>query len=388
MRHRTLTTARRSSARREPTSSSRPGWSSRAPRSPPPSGWATRSAKATSSTGIQRRPDVSAEARDRPEDPGCRGCRIRRRPLPGRGLEPDAPGLPRPARTSIGMSVDQATATLEQAGFDVSVGEAVDSAEAAGIVAAQSPGAGKVSGGTQVTIIPSNGQGVAVPDVAGKQLNQAVSELRCRRVRQCPTRSVHGRCDRRHPGQGIGHEPACGHGREPERGHHGGIQPHQVRLVAPTQAKTALTALAAVGAVGAGAALWGIGVERYLFTVREHAVRILPMGTAPLRVLHLSDAHMAPWQRRKQRWMAALADQMATRPRRQHGRQPRACGGASRAAGRTRSAARDPRCLRARVERPRRALAAQPAQILHRTVEGEVRERAAGHPGARRLPRR
>ena len=79
--------------------------------------------------------------------------------------------------------------------------------------------------------------------------------------------------------------------------------------MAPTQAKTALTALAAVGAVGAGAALWGIGVERYLFTVREHAVRILPMGTAPLRVLHLSDAHMAPWQRRKQRWMAALADQ-------------------------------------------------------------------------------
>ena len=78
----------------------------------------------------------------------------------------------------IGMSVDQATATLEQAGFDVSVGEAVDSAEAAGIVAAQSPGAGRVSGGTQVTINPSNGQGLAVPDVTGKQLNQAVSELR------------------------------------------------------------------------------------------------------------------------------------------------------------------------------------------------------------------
>ncbi len=75
----------------------------------------------------------------------------------------------------------------------------------------------------------------------------------------------------------------------------------------PTQAKTALTALAAVGAVGAGAAIWGIGIERYLFTVREHSVRILPAGTTPLRVLHLSDAHMAPWQRRKQRWMAALA---------------------------------------------------------------------------------
>ena len=55
---------------------------------------------------------------------------------------------------------------------------AVDSAEAAGIVAAQNPGAGRVGGGTAVTINPSNGQGVAVPDVAGKQLNQAVSDLR------------------------------------------------------------------------------------------------------------------------------------------------------------------------------------------------------------------
>jgi len=79
--------------------------------------------------------------------------------------------------------------------------------------------------------------------------------------------------------------------------------------VPPAQAKTALTALAAVGAVSASAAVWGVGIERYLFTVREHAVRILPRGTAPLRVLHLSDAHMAPWQRRKQQWMAALAEQ-------------------------------------------------------------------------------
>jgi predicted MPP superfamily phosphohydrolase len=72
--------------------------------------------------------------------------------------------------------------------------------------------------------------------------------------------------------------------------------------------RTALAALGAVGAVGAGAAIWGIGIERYLFIVREHDARILPPGSRPVRVLHLSDAHMAPWQRRKQRWMAALAD--------------------------------------------------------------------------------
>jgi predicted MPP superfamily phosphohydrolase len=77
--------------------------------------------------------------------------------------------------------------------------------------------------------------------------------------------------------------------------------------VPSSPAKTALTALAAVGAVGAGAAVWGIGIERYLFTVREHDLHILPAGASPIRVLHLSDAHMAPWQHRKQRWMAALA---------------------------------------------------------------------------------
>lgn len=78
---------------------------------------------------------------------------------------------------------------------------------------------------------------------------------------------------------------------------------------APAPVKTALTALGAVGAVGAGAAIWGIGIERYLFTVREHTLPVLPHGSAPIRVLHLSDAHMAPWQHRKQRWIARLAEQ-------------------------------------------------------------------------------
>ena len=75
-----------------------------------------------------------------------------------------------------------------------------------------------------------------------------------------------------------------------------------------TTARTALTALGAVGAVGAAAAVWGIGIERYLFTVRWHEIPVLPAGARPIRVLHLSDAHMAPWQGRKQRWIAALAE--------------------------------------------------------------------------------
>jgi predicted MPP superfamily phosphohydrolase len=77
--------------------------------------------------------------------------------------------------------------------------------------------------------------------------------------------------------------------------------------VATPAAKAALTAVAAVGAVGAGAATWGMGIERYLFTVRYHALRVLPRDADALRILHISDAHMAPWQHRKQEWIAGLA---------------------------------------------------------------------------------
>lgn len=76
----------------------------------------------------------------------------------------------------------------------------------------------------------------------------------------------------------------------------------------PRAARTALTVFGTVGAVGASAAIWGIGIERYLFTVRFHELAVLPRGSAPIRVLHLSDAHMAPWQHRKQEWIAALAE--------------------------------------------------------------------------------
>lgn len=55
-------------------------------------------------------------------------------------------------------------------------------------------------------------------------------------------------------------------------------------------------------------AVWGVGIERHLYTVREVSAAALPPGTAPLRVLHVSDAHIAPWQRRKQDWLASLAD--------------------------------------------------------------------------------
>ena len=81
-----------------------------------------------------------------------------------------------------------------------------------------------------------------------------------------------------------------------------------MRSRAPRGIAPALTTLGVVGAVGAAAAVWGIGIERYLFTVRFHEIAALPAGATPLRILHLSDAHMAPWQHRKQQWIAALAE--------------------------------------------------------------------------------
>lgn len=67
----------------------------------------------------------------------------------------------------IGQSVDQATQTLQTAGFSVTVGDAVDGTEGAGTVIQQDPGAGRVAGGVNVTIRPSNGEGIAVPGVSG-----------------------------------------------------------------------------------------------------------------------------------------------------------------------------------------------------------------------------
>ncbi|GAA3760550.1 transglycosylase domain-containing protein [Microbacterium kribbense] len=78
----------------------------------------------------------------------------------------------------VGMSQDDATRTLRGAGFQVTVGAPVDSDLAEGLIAAQSPGAGKTAGGTTVTISPSNGKGIPVPDVSGQQPQPAVSALR------------------------------------------------------------------------------------------------------------------------------------------------------------------------------------------------------------------
>ena len=60
---------------------------------------------------------------------------------------------------------------------------------------------------------------------------------------------------------------------------------------------------AAVGAVALG---YGVGIERNAWTLRRAEVPVLSSGTAPMRLLHLSDLHMLPRQHGKQRWLRNL----------------------------------------------------------------------------------
>lgn len=60
--------------------------------------------------------------------------------------------------------------------------------------------------------------------------------------------------------------------------------------------------------VGAGLTLATYAAwEARQYTLREITVPVLPPGRPPLRVLHLSDIHMAPDQRAKQDWLRSLA---------------------------------------------------------------------------------
>lgn len=71
--------------------------------------------------------------------------------------------------------------------------------------------------------------------------------------------------------------------------------------------RPAVKALAVLAAAGAAAFAYGSLIERRAFTLREVTVPVLPAGSKPIRVLHLSDLHMAPWQRDKQEWVRSLA---------------------------------------------------------------------------------
>ena len=72
--------------------------------------------------------------------------------------------------------------------------------------------------------------------------------------------------------------------------------------------KRTVLRLAAGTVVAGGATLaYASLIERNLFTLRRSDVPVLATDAEPLRILHLSDLHMMPEQRRKQRWVASLA---------------------------------------------------------------------------------
>lgn len=64
--------------------------------------------------------------------------------------------------------------------------------------------------------------------------------------------------------------------------------------------------LIAILSLGLALVLWGVLVERNRFTVVSEELSILKPGSKPIRVLHISDFHLAPWQKRKQAWIANL----------------------------------------------------------------------------------
>ncbi|MFC6007090.1 metallophosphoesterase [Angustibacter luteus] len=67
-------------------------------------------------------------------------------------------------------------------------------------------------------------------------------------------------------------------------------------------------ARAALGLVGLGAAfVAGTVVESRAYLLRRYELPVLAPGSRSLRVLHLSDLHLTPWQRREREWVRGLA---------------------------------------------------------------------------------
>jgi uncharacterized protein len=69
-----------------------------------------------------------------------------------------------------------------------------------------------------------------------------------------------------------------------------------------------VTRTLALGAlVGAAGVVYAAGYESRAYTLRKVEMPVLPPGSAPLKVLHLSDIHMTPGQAKKQQWLRSLS---------------------------------------------------------------------------------
>ncbi|MFM6978095.1 MAG: metallophosphoesterase [Micrococcales bacterium] len=57
--------------------------------------------------------------------------------------------------------------------------------------------------------------------------------------------------------------------------------------------------------------IYGMTFARWRFVIHHSEVHVLPNGAKPIRVLHISDVHMAPWQKRKQEFIKSLGGEAA-----------------------------------------------------------------------------
>jgi predicted MPP superfamily phosphohydrolase len=73
------------------------------------------------------------------------------------------------------------------------------------------------------------------------------------------------------------------------------------------RARTVSKVVAGLAVAGTAALAYASLIERNMFTLRRFDVPVLPPDAEPLRILHLSDLHLTPVQRRKQQWVADLA---------------------------------------------------------------------------------
>jgi predicted MPP superfamily phosphohydrolase len=72
--------------------------------------------------------------------------------------------------------------------------------------------------------------------------------------------------------------------------------------------RTGLRAAGLVGLAGAAGLGYSAGIEVRWFALRRQTVPVLPTGHRPLKVLHVSDLHLTPSQRRKREWVRGLAE--------------------------------------------------------------------------------
>lgn len=53
---------------------------------------------------------------------------------------------------------------------------------------------------------------------------------------------------------------------------------------------------------------WASLIERHWFAIRRETLAILPVDSKPIKVIHIGDVHLAPWQKRKIKWMLGLGN--------------------------------------------------------------------------------